>query len=321
VTGGAGFVGSHLTETLAKNGHEVIVIDDLSNGTVDNIKGLDINFLRLDISKPFSEIIFKKFPNLKVKAIFHLACFPRSMSFANPLRDVDVNVKGMINVIYIAKKIKCKVIFSSNSGIYGSHEKLPINESYPDNPSTPYDIDKLAAEHYLRIYSREFGFPVTIFRFATVYGSRQKISPQWKPVVAEFVCKMLEGVPPTIEGNGEQTRDFIHVSDVVDALLKSVDTQTDLTPIILSSNKMLSINQLYATIARILKFDKAPNKAPEKIGDIKRMCYDNSKAKKLLNWTPQTDLESSLINDVIPYYRNLLQKRKARNHRKLTKNT
>ena len=309
VTGGAGFVGSHLTEALVKSGHEVIVIDDLSNGTVENIKGLDVKFLQLDISNPFSEIIFKKFPNLKVKAIFHLACFPRSISFDNPLRDVDVNIKGMINVIQFAKKTKCKVIFSSNSGIYGSHEKLPINESYPDNPLTPYDIDKLAAEHYLRIYSSQFSFPATIFRFATVYGSRQKISPHWKPVIAEFVCKMLEGIPPTIEGDGEQTRDFIHVSDIVDALLKSVDAQTDLTPIILSSNKMLSINQLYAKIARTLKFDKIPNRAPEKMGDIRRMCYDNSKAKKLLNWTPRTDLESAIINDVIPYYRNLLQKR------------
>jgi nucleoside-diphosphate-sugar epimerase len=113
---------------------------------------------------------------------------------------------------------------------------------------------------------------------------------------------MLEGTPPTIDGDGQQTRDFIHVSDVVDALIRSVDIETDLRPIILSSGVETSINQLYATIAKLLHFKLPPNKAPAKIGDIRRMWYDNSRAKKILGWIPKMTLEEALARDVIPYY-------------------
>jgi UDP-glucose 4-epimerase len=307
VTGGAGFVGSHLTEKLTKLGNEVTVIDDLSNGSLENLKGIPCNFINFDISEPFLVELEKKSSNAKIKAIIHLACFPRSMSFDNPIRDVDVNVKGMVNVLKVAMKNKCKVVFSSNSGIYGSPNKLPINESCADLPSSPYDVDKLAAEYYLKVYNQTFGIPATIFRFGTVYGSKQKVSPQWKPVIAEFVCKMLKGKAPTIDGTGQQTRDFIHVSDIVNALIKSTEVETDLKPIILASNTETSINTLYAIISKQLGFKLPPNKAPAKIGDIMRMWYDNKRAKDVLGWSPKTTLDDALSKDVIPYYKNKLK--------------
>lgn len=302
ITGGAGFVGSHLADGLVRHGDEVTVIDDFSNGSKQNISHLSVNLLKTDISKKFAPAILKKLADTKFDVIYHLACFPRSMSFDDPFRDVEVNVAGMINVLELAKRTKNKVVFSSNSGIYGTPEKLPINEDCEDRPSSPYDVDKLAAEYFLKVYSRTFSIPATIFRFGTVYGSRQKVSPTWKPVIAEFVCKMLKKTAPTVDGDGEQTRDFIHVSDIVGALLKAADTETDLKPIILSSNTETSINQLYNTIATLLGFKKPPKKAPAKIGDVRRMWYDNARAKKVLRWSPKMNLVEALRQDVIPYY-------------------
>ncbi len=302
ITGGAGFVGSHLADRLVGHGDEVTVIDDFSNGSKQNISHLSVNLLKTDISKKLAPAVLKKLADKKFDVIYHLACFPRSMSFDDPFRDVEVNVAGMVNVLELAKRTKSKVVFSSNSGIYGTPEKLPINEDCEDRPSSPYDVDKLAAEYFVKVYSRTFSIPATIFRFGTVYGSRQKVSPTWKPVIAEFVCKMLKKTAPTVDGDGEQTRDFIHVSDIVAALIKSADTETDLKPIILSSNTETSINQLYNTIAKLLGFKKPPNKAPAKIGDVRRMWYDNARAKKVLRWSPKMNLVEALRQDVIPYY-------------------
>ena len=307
ITGGAGFVGSHLADRLVAQGDEVTVIDDFSNGSKQNISHLSINLMKVDISRKFAPATLKKLASEKFDVIYHLACFPRSMSFDDPFRDVEVNVAGMVNVLELAKRTKSKVVFSSNSGIYGTPEKLPINEDCEDRPSSPYDVDKLAAEYFMRVYSKTFSIPATIFRFGTVYGSRQKVSPTWKPVIAEFVCKMLKKTAPTVDGDGEQTRDFVHVSDVVEALIKAIKVKTDLKPIILSSNTETSINHLYQTVAKLLNFDVAPKRAPAKIGDVRRMWYDNSRAKKTLGWSPKMTLIDALKSDVIPYYNKLLK--------------
>lgn len=295
-------MGSHLADRLVRHGDEVTVIDDFSNGSKQNISHLSVNLMKTDISKKLAPAILKKLADKKLDVIYHLACFPRSMSFDDPFRDVEVNVAGMVNVLELAKRTKSKVVFSSNSGIYGTPEKLPINEDCEDRPSSPYDVDKLAAEYFLKVYSKTFSIPATIFRFGTVYGSRQKVSPTWKPVIAEFVCKMLKRTAPTVDGDGEQTRDFIHVSDIVEALVKAGEVETNLKPIILSSNTETSINQLYDTVAKLLEFKKPPKKAPEKIGDVRRMWYNNARAKKALKWSPKMALMEALKRDVIPYY-------------------
>ena len=307
VTGGAGFVGSHLADRLVARGDEVTVIDDFSNGSKRNISHLSVNLMKVDISRKFAPATLKKLADGKFDVIYHLACFPRSMSFDNPFRDVEVNVTGTVNVLELAKRTKSKVIFSSNSGIYGTPETLPISENCEDKPSSPYDVDKLAAEYYVKVYGGTFSIPATIFRFGTVYGSRQKVSPTWKPVIAEFACKMLQKTAPTVDGDGEQTRDFIHVSDVVEALTRAAEVETDLKPIILSSNTETSINQLYSTVAKLLDFNLPPKRAPAKIGDVRRMWYDNSRAKNVLGWSPKMILINALKSDVIPYYDRLVK--------------
>lgn len=288
VTGGAGFIGSHLVDKLIKLGYRVYVIDDLSNGSLDNVCKA-AKFCQIDISD------YHNWVHPKFDAIFHFACFPRSMSFRNPQRDIEVNIRGMVNVLEFARKTNTKVIFSSNSGIYGTSEKLPIDESYSDKPSTPYDIDKLTAEYYLKLYHEVYKLPITIFRFGTVYGTRQKTTLEWQPVIATFISQMKNKRTPTVYWDGEQTRDFIYVSDVVNALVKSLATNTGIEPIILSSNTEVSINKVYSLIASVLEFKRQPIRKPKKIGDVRRMWYDNLKARTVLNWIPQISLEQGIL--------------------------
>lgn len=293
VSGGAGFIGSHLVERLVSKGNKVIVVDDLSNGTINNLSQVQqkITFLRRDVSIPF----YKEFPqSTKADTIFHLACFPRSMSFENPTRDVEVNINGMVNVLELARKTGAKVIFSSNSGIYDT-SKLPINEEAEDTPKTPYDLNKLTSERYLKLYNETYGVPYTIFRFATVYGPRQKTSPEWKPVVIEFIDKLSKGETPTIFWDGEQTRDFINVGDIVNALVLAIDSEkSNGETMILGSGKETSINQLYKIICTQLGVNIEPERGPKALGDIARMRYDCSKAHRILGWKPRISLEEGV---------------------------
>lgn len=290
VTGGAGFVGSHLVERLVKFGHSVTVLDDLSNGTPENLDNVvdRIRFVKHDISNPLPVQLGR------VEVIYHLACFPRSQSFANPQRDIEVNVIGMVNVLEFARKNESRVVFSSNSGIYDT-SKLPIDENTPDNPKTPYDLDKLEAENYLRLYNRTYGVNYVIFRFATVYGPRQKVSPQWKPVVMEFITKLRNRETPTIYWDGEQTRDFIEVGDIVEALVLTLKREkANNETMILGSGRETSINELYSTVSNLLGVNVEPVHKPMQLGDIKRMRYNCEKAHKILEWEPKVALKEGI---------------------------
>ena len=288
VTGGAGFIGSHLVDALVNRGDEVYVVDDLSNGRRENIANYiesgAIQFRVLDISL---DGMLEKVP-FKTDVVVHLACWPRSMSFNYPQRDVEVNVKGTVNVLEYAEKHGSHIIFSSNSGIYDSHVQ-PIREDNPEKPTTPYDVDKLAAEHMIQC----FNVPHTIFRFSTVYGSRQRVSDDWRPVIATFLKQLKSGGQPYITGSGEQTRDFVYVSDVVDALLMATEDDYG-GPILLGSGIETSINKLYAMVQRILGVSVQPSVAPAPIGEIWRMSYDISCAKDKLSWTPKISLEEGI---------------------------
>ena len=266
ITGGAGFIGSHLAEALVGEGHDISILDDLSNGTINNLASIHghYKFIRGDVA--INGTITKDY-----EAIFHLACWPRSRSFSDPFRDVEVNINGMVNVLEIARRSDAKVIFSSNSGIYGTC-KLPITEDSPDDPKTPYDLNKLTAEKYLELYYKTYGIDYTIFRFATVYGPRQRTSEEWKPVVMEFIDKLSQGLTPTIYWNGEQTRDFIYVDDIVKNLVSALKW-TLKGPIILATGKETSINELYDIISRKLNVAIQPRRAPMVLGDIPRMQY------------------------------------------------
>ena len=272
VTGGAGFIGSHLTDKLVSLGHKVHVYDDLSNGSMKNLdQSIDkIEFTRYDITNSIKD------QKEKIDLIYHLACFPRSQSFNNPQKCLDVNVKSTINILELARKTKAKIVFSSNSGIYDTGF-LPITIRSPDKPKTPYDLNKLTSEKYLKLYNEVYNIPYTVFRFATVYGTRQKTGENWKPVIIEFIEKLSKGIAPTIYWDGMQTRDFIYVSDIVNNLILGGMPYASKGPIILATGKETSINQLYQIISNKLGVSIEARKGEKILGDIQRMRYLNHK--------------------------------------------
>ncbi len=303
ITGGAGFVGSHLTDQLISGGHNVVILDDLSNGSIENISHhKDVILIKGSVTEIPSEISSQSYDG-----IFHLATHPRSFSLSNPLKDVEVNAKGMLNVLEIAKKQNIKLVFTSNSGICGTPDYVPVDENHEDKPSTPYDANKLVSEYYCKIYHNIFGVKSIIFRLATVYGTRQKVNLQlgWRPVVATLVTDVYRGNSPTINGTGKQTRDLIHVSDVVQGLIKGFNSKINNAEVfLLSTNTETSVNDLLELIFKIVGKKLGIKKTPANPGDIERMFLSYQKAKNAVGFEPLVSL-----NDGIEDYLNWLKQK------------
>jgi len=189
------------------------------------------------------------------------------------------------------------MVFTSNSGIYGDPEYLPIDETHPDKPSTPYDANKLVSEYYMKIYHHIYGIPIAICRLATVYGERQRTELEWKPVIPEFATNIQRGEPPTIYWDGEQTRDLIYVKDVVQGLLKAFTSEnTEDEVFILGTGIETSINDIYKIICQSLGKNVEPKRAGKVDGDIRRMKLSSAKAKKVFGFTPDYSLEQGIKN-------------------------
>ena len=295
VVGGAGFIGSHLAEELLLKGAKLTILDDFSNGRMENLENFrdKVIVIKYDISSPFWKLKNKLKDNFD--GIFHLACFPRSMSLKDPFRDLEVNAWGTLNVLELARlKKNCKVIFTSNSGIYGDPKYLPIDEKHPDNPTTPYDANKLTSEYYMKIYYRIFGVPVGICRLAAVYGERQRIKPGWKPLIPEFTTKISKREKATIYWDGKQTRDLIYVKDVVQGLIKAFLADTKEEVFILGTEVETSIDEIYKIICG--KFGKwiEPKRGEKTPGDLRRMKLSYKKAKEWLNFKPKYTISQGI---------------------------
>jgi UDP-glucose 4-epimerase len=303
VTGGAGFVGSHLVERVIKE-YRTIVIDDLSNGSLTNLRDVrsQIKIMRADVSK---ESTFRKVG--KVDGIFHLACHPRSFSFSRPTRDVDVNVRGTVNVLEISRKSDAKLVFTSNSGIYGDPKYLPMDEDHPIDCKTPYDVNKYASELQIRAYQKQYNLPVVVCRLATVFGPRQKVNEKlgWRPVVATFLELIADGRPPTIFGDGEQTRDLIYVKDVADGLVRAFKADEANGHVFnLSTEVETSVNSTFNMLCTLLGRDIEPIRGPPSIGDIRRMCCSNAKARKMFNFDIKYPLRDAL-KEYVAWYKSI----------------
>jgi UDP-glucose 4-epimerase len=301
VTGGFGFVGSHLSEELVNQGHDITIIDNLSNGQLSNIAKIkDKVTAYISQVEQLQSTVF----NDQFDGIFHLATAPRSSSLADPMRDIESNCKGMIAVLELAKRDGAKVVFTSNSGIYGSSDDgSAINEASINNPTTPYDANKLVSEYYCKIYYNIYGVKSTLVRFATVYGERQKVNEKlnWKPLVATFVKNVINNENVKINGDGEQTRDLIYVKDAVQGVLKAMDSSVDDANIfLLSTNTETSVKQVLSLVEEITgKKANVSYDAPLK-GDIKRMRYDYSKAKEYLGFEPKFSVRDG-ISKIVEY--------------------
>jgi len=290
VTGGAGFVGSHLTDQLSNDGHQIVVLDDFSNGSKENlVNAKNVKIVSGSVTSIPDEINQDTFDG-----IFHLATHPRSFSLTDPIKDVEVNAKGMLNILELAKQQNIKVVFTSNSGICGKPDFIPVDETHMNKPSTPYDANKLVSEYYCKIYYDIYKTKSIIFRLATVYGPRQKVNLElgWRPVVATLTRDVFEGRNPTIFGSGEQTRDLIYVSDVVNGLVTGMNSSIDNAEMfLLSTNVETSINQLLELVFEVVGKKTQIDKKPENLGDIPRMCLSFNKVKKTLNFEPKINLK------------------------------
>ena len=303
ITGGAGFIGSHLQDRLLELGHEIAVIDSLRTGKKENLDP-KTKFYQVDIRE--GEEIKKIFQEFQPEIVFHLAAqnsVPYSMD--HPLEDAETNVLGMMNLLEASKEVKFKKFIFSNTGgaLYGDVEDvdLPLAEDFITlRPSSFYGVSKRCAEEYLKLYGNLYGIGWVSLRYANVYGPRQDGS-QEIGVTAIFIHKLIHKEAPTINGDGSHTRDYVYVSDVVDANIKALDfTGNDYFNI--STEVETSNKQVYETVAGILNFKEKPNYGSARPGDPLRSCLSNKKAKEILGWTPKVTFKEG-VQKTIDYYK------------------
>jgi len=288
VTGGAGFIGSHLVDALHAAGYSVTVIDDLSVGLKRNIPK-DVRLLRLDIRE---EKIARAIKKIRPDVIFHLAA-QKSVreSFVRPDFDASVNIIGSLRVFQAASEVSAKVIYASTAGVYGEGDIFPIPETAKVKPLSPYVLSKFSAEQYLAHYfSNKLAY--CSLRFANVYGPRQ--DPKGEAgVIAIFFSKLISNQKVSIYGNGEQTRDFVYVEDVVRALLLAFTKRISGVYNIGTAHE-ISINNLYRLQAEIAHNPAEPDYQPPIDGEVFRSALANEKAKADLSWSPEIDLKTGL---------------------------
>ncbi len=274
VTGGAGFIGSHVVDALVARGDEVTVLDDLSTGRRENVNPA-ARLVEGSVTDPIET---------DAEVVFHLAAqIDVRKSVADPRHDLAINVGGTINVISSA----ARVVFASTGGaIYGETDVVPTPESAPERPLAPYGQAKLSAEGYLRLLGDLHGVPVTCLRFANVYGPRQ--DPLGEGGVCAIFCgAAVSGAPVKVFGDGEQTRDFVYVGDVVDACLAAAEASS-FGPFNVGTGVETSVNALAAELGL------TPERAEARAGEVERSCLDPSRAARELGWTPRTDLAAGL---------------------------
>jgi len=290
VTGGAGFIGSHLVDTLIKEKHQVLVIDDLSYGKKENVNQ-KADFEKIDIRDKKLKNIFEKF---KPEIVFHLAAQKNvRLSVEDPGFDADVNIIGTLNLLENCRKYKTKFIFSSTGGaIYGDTDQVPTPEGHEEKPVCPYGIAKLSIEKYLYYYEKQYKLPWVSLRYANVYGPRQ--DPKGEAgVVAIFATMMLNNQQPVINGDGQQTRDYVYVDDVVKANLFSIPKEVKGIYNVGTSQET-SVNQLFNKMVEIGEFDFEEKHGPALPGEQQKSNLSYQKIKNDLNWQPKVDLEEGL---------------------------
>lgn len=302
VTGAAGFIGSQLTDRLLASGHEVVGLDNLHSGKLDNLADAravnserpgSFSFTNGDVTDPSLVDLLKR---EQVEVVFHLAAqIDVRVSVADPLTDVTLNVLGTVNVAEAARQAGVrKVVFASSGGsIYGEPEKLPISERQAVDPHSPYAASKASAEVFLNCFRNMYGLEYTSLALSNVYGPRQ--DPHGEAgVVAIFGSRLLRGEETKIFGDGAATRDYVYVGDVVDAMVRAAGDAGNGRRFNIGTGVETSVRELHSVIARTLGKPDEPTFAEARLGELQRVALDNTAARQGIGWEPQVDLAEGI---------------------------
>jgi UDP-N-acetylglucosamine/UDP-N-acetyl-alpha-D-glucosaminouronate 4-epimerase len=298
VTGGGGFIGSNLVRALVARGDDVRVLDNFSTGNRANLEGLDVEVVEGELRS------YERVHNAVrgVDVVFHLGALgsvPRSVQ--DPLTSSAVNVEGTLNVLLAARDENVRrVVFSSSSSVYGTRRELPVTEETPPDPISPYGVAKLAAERYCVSFSRVYeSFESVVLRYFNVFGPRQSPHSQYAAVIPLFVSAIERGAPITVFGDGEQSRDFTFVENVVDATIRAAEVlEANGRMFNVSAGKPATVNELSDALGRIMERDVEKRFAPERPGDIRNSWADISAAREVLGYEPRVELEEGLRRTV-----------------------
>lgn len=298
VTGGAGFIGSTLADHLLRRGDAVRVLDDLSAGSRANLAaiGAEVEVVEGDLRD--AAAVARATAGIEV--VYHLgadASVPRSV--ADPRACYDVNVMGTLNLLAAARDAGCRrVVFASSSAVYGNDPTLPKRETMPPRPASPYAASKLAGEDLCAAFRRSYGLESVSLRFFNVYGPRQDPNGAYAPVIPRFIAALRRGESPTVFGDGEQTRDFVYVADVVRALTLAADTVGTADggggPYNVASGQAVTLNRLIALLGDLLGVGVRTDYLPERPGDVRHSAADVSAIRAGLGWEPVISLDEGL---------------------------
>ncbi|HET9264354.1 MAG TPA: SDR family oxidoreductase [Vicinamibacterales bacterium] len=301
VTGGAGFIGSHLTEELVRRGHRVRVADSLVTGRRSNLDHVpDIEFLEGDLA----ELDVARQAVKDVDFVLHQAAIPSvPRSVSDPITSNRANVDGTLNVLVAARDARVRrLVFAGSSSAYGDTPTLPKHEGMPNTPLSPYALQKVVGEQYLQMFTKLYGLETVSTRYFNVFGPRQDPSSPYSGVISVFATALLDGRSPTIFGDGEQTRDFTYIANVVDGVLRACEADDASGQVInVATGGRVSLNTLFETMRRLIGADVQPRYAEPRAGDVRDSQADIAKARRILGYEPVVSFEEGLRTTVAWY--------------------
>jgi len=295
VTGGAGFIGSHLTARLVAEKKQVMVVDNLSTGSLHNLQDIEGQFEFVQGNVCDLELMSDVIGEGDV--ILHQAARAGvEASLDDPLGTNNHNVTGTLTVLAAAHARRARrVVYAASASVYGDSKVIPATENLPANPLSPYAASKYAGELYCQVFWKAYGLETVSLRYFNVYGPRQNPTAGYAAVIPQFLALMLAGLPPTIYGDGEQTRDFVFVDDVVQAnLLAAFSSAAPGHAINIGTGRRYSLNQLVELINQVLDTNLSAKHEPPRTGDIRHSCASIKKARRLLSYAPQTEVAAGL---------------------------